>query len=464
MKIRAHFFPIFTLLLASSVFAQNRDNPAKYFSDGFLDTLQHRTFNFFWEYTDPTTGLVPDRAPTLSFSSTAAIGFGLTAYGIGAERGYVTRHAAAERTLTTLRYLWAACQGADATGRAGYRGFFYHFLNFKTGNRFDRNIELSTIDTALLMAGVLFAQSYFGKNNEIEENIRQYADSLFRRVDWEWMQVRPPLVCHGWDPEHGNLGNDWNGYCEAGILYVLAYGSETYPIKGDAWQSWTKGYVWANYFGQDFVSFGPLFGHQYSHCWIDFRGIQDPYMRVKRIDYFENARRATISQREYGKHNPQQWRGYSGDIWGWTACDGPGNASFVVDGRQRRFSSYCARGVSADWSYDDGTIAPTAAGGSVAFAPEIAVPALQAMQKQYGSLIWKKYGFCDAFNPSFVTEKTPHGWADVDFLGIDQGPIVIMIENLRNDLVWNTMKKNPVISRGLKRAGFTGGWLEKKTK
>ncbi|MCX6137831.1 MAG: hypothetical protein NTV54_10090 [Ignavibacteriales bacterium] len=461
MRRRLIFLTAISTFLVSSILGQSRSDRREYFADGFLDTLQRRTFNFFWECTNPATGLVPDRAPTVTFSSTAAIGFGLTAYGIGAERGYVSRHAAAERVLTTLQYLWNARQGADATGCAGYRGFFYHFLDYKTGNRFDRNIELSTIDTALLMAGVLFAQSYFDRADATEQNIRSFADSLFQRVDWRWMQVRPPLLCHGWDPVHGVLGNDWGGYCEAGILYVLAYGSQTHPIAGDAWQQWTRGYVWANYFGNEFISFGPLFGHQYSHCWIDFKGIQDPYMKEKGIDYFENARRATKSQREYGKKNPQQWRGYSTDIWGWTACDGPGDRSLTLDGRLRRFSSYSARGVSADWSYDDGTIAPTAAGGSVAFAPEIAVPALRAMKEQYGSLIWRKYGFCDAFNPSFITDETPQGWADIDYLGIDQGPIVIMIENLRDGLVWKTMEKNPVIRRGLERAGFTGGWLKR---
>ena len=427
--------------------------------DPFLDTLQHRTFKWFWETTNPSNGLTPDRWPTRTFSSVAAIGFALTVYPIGVERKYVQRPAAADRVLTTLKFLWRAPQSDHPKQATGYKGFFYHFLDLDTGLRFEK-VELSTIDTALLLAGILMCQSYFDRNNGTERDIRSYADSIYRRVDWRWAQPRPPRIALGWYPEKGFIPHDWKGYDEAMILYILALGSPPYGIEPEAWAKWTETYKWANYYGYEFISFGPLFGHQYSHCWIDFRGIQDGYMKEKGIDYFENARRATYSHRAYAKENPQQYRDYSESIWGWTACDGPGNTSFVVDGRLRRFQGYAARGVSFDWVNDDGTIAPTATGGSLAFAPEICFPTLKAIREKYGPKLWREYGFADAFNPTYITSSTPSGWFDVDYLGIDQGPIIIMAENLRTEFVWNTMKKNPYIVRGLKRADFRGGWLD----
>ena len=415
---------------------------------------------WFWQTTNPANGLTPDRWPTQSFSSVAAIGFALTAYPIGVERGYVGRAAVADRVLTTLKFLWYAPQSDHPNQATGYKGFFYHFLDHESGLRFEK-VELSTIDTALLLAGILMCQSYFDRQNRAEKDIRAYVDSVYRRVDWRWAQSRPPRVALGWYPDRGFIEHDWKGYDEAMILYILALGSPTYGIEPEAWGAWTETYVWASYYGAEFVSFGPLFGHQYSHCWIDFRGIQDPYMKAKGIDYFENARRATYSQRAYAKENPRKYRDYSENIWGLTACDGPGDKAFTVDGQKRRFLGYAARGVSFDWVNDDGTIAPTAAGGSLAFAPEICLPALKTMREKYGSQLFREYGFADAFNPTYITPSTPDGWFDVDYLGIDQGPIVIMIENLRSEFIWKTMQKNPYVVRGLNRAGFTGGWLEK---
>jgi hypothetical protein len=245
------------------------------------------------------------------------------------------------------------------------------------------------------------------------------------------------------------------------ILYVLALGSPTNPVEPEAWSAWTKSYAWLKYYGDEFVSFGPLFGHHYSHAWIDFRDIQDAYMKEKGIDYFENSRRATYSHRAYAKENPKQYRDYSESIWGLSACDGPAYTAIVIDGVLRRFEGYAARGCSADWTNDDGTITPTAAGGSLMFAPEICVPALKAMKSKYGNRLYREYGFVDAFNPTYRTPQDPGGWFDKDYLGIDQGPILISLENLRTGLVWKVMRNNPHIVRGLKRAGFSGGWLEK---
>jgi len=431
----------------------------------FLDSLQRDTFRYFWETANPENGLVPDRAPTPSFSSVAAVGFGLTSYLVGVERGYVTRQQAADRTVRTLRFFASAPQSEKATGVAGYKGFFYHFLDMKTGERF-RQVELSTIDTALLLGGILSAQSYFDQNTPVEAEIRQLAEQIYARVDWTWIQGRngpasKPFVSMGWHPETGFIKNDWTGYNEAMLLYVLALGSPTHPVGTDAWAAWTKSYPWATFYDQSHVNFDPLFGHQYSHVWIDFRGIRDEYMRGKGIDYAENSRRATYANRAYCLNNPANWQDYGPTIWGLTACDGPKDTTVAG----RTFFSYRARGAASTQIVDDGTIAPTAAGGSMAFAPEICLPALRAMKTKYGEKLYGPYGFRDAFNPTyrypsaFANGSTQTGWFDVDYLGIDQGPILLMAENLRTEFVWNLMKKNPHIRRGLVKAGFSGGWL-----
>jgi hypothetical protein len=433
----------------------------------FLDTLQRRTFDFFWERTNPRNGLTPDRWPTKSFSSIAAVGFALTAYPIGVERGYITRDQARDRVRTTLKFFWEAPQGDAASGTTGYKGFFYHFLDMETGQRFE-DVELSTIDTTLLLGGILFCQMYFDGDQPVETAIRAYADSIYRRVDWPWAQARPPRVSMGWHPGRGFIEADWHGLNEAMLLYVLALGSPTHALDSSAWETWTSSYQWGRFHGQEHVGFAPLFGHQYSHAFIDFRGIQDRYMRRKRIDYFENSRRATYAQRSYAIANPDKWIGYGAHSWGLTASDGPEDVTLMIDGRRRRFMEYAARGASFTEVRDDGTVAPTAAGGSLPFAPEIALPALIAMREKHGDALFGQYGFLDAFNETFPGDRKPRmgraipgrGWYDTDYLGIDQGPILIMAENYRSDLVWRYLRKHPAIIRGLQRAGFTGGWLD----
>lgn len=442
-------------------------DPSSPRAQAFLDTLQHRTFNFFWERTPPQTGLTPDPWPTLTFSSIAAVGFALTAYPIGVDRGYVTRAQAADRALATLRWFWQAPQGSQPSGVSGYRGFFYHFLDLQTGLRY-QTVELSTIDTALLLGGVLFCREYFNGADTTETSIRAYADSLYRRVDWTWAQRTPPLIHMGWTPENGVIPHDWRGYNEAMLIYVLALGSPTHPVDSTAWTAWTSDYQWGTYYGQAHVGFAPLFGHQYSHVWIDFREIQDDYMRARGITYFENSRRATLAQREYATANPNRWVGYGADVWGLTASDGPADQPLPVHGADRQFHTYWARGASFTEVSDDGTIAPTAAGGSIPFAPEITIPALIAIRERYGDHVFSTYGFLDAFNPTFqfpgqaATGQVVSGlgWVDVDYLGIDQGPILAMIANYRDDLVWRYMRKSPYVIAGLKRAGFRGGWLD----
>ena len=441
--------------------------------DPFFEDLQKRTFNFFWETAEPGTGLVPDRWPNPPFASIAASGFALNSYAIGAERGWVTRAEARTRVLTTLKFLWSLPQGPEADSTAGYHGFFYHFLNFKTGLRYGGS-ELSTVDTALFMAGVLFVGGYFDGDHPDEVAIRKLAEDLYSRVNWPWTIEHVPDIRMGWSPEKQFKFHDWRGYNEGMIVYVLALGSPTHPAAPGTWVSFTSNYYqhWGTIEGLTHLTFGPMFGHQYSAIWIDYRGIKDEFMWPQGIDYFENSRRATLAQRAYAIRNPMDWRGYGPNIWGLTACDGPGDYKLPYLGQTRQFRSYSARGVSLDpeETFDDGTIAPTAAIASLPFAPEIVVPAAREMHKRYGSHIYGKYGFVDAFNPSFEYDNVPlrhgkrvrgMGWVASDYLGIDQGAIVAMIENYRSELIWSVMRRNPYVRNGLQRAGFEGGWLDR---
>ncbi len=422
--------------------------------------MKHRTFNFFWELADPVTWQIPDRFPTEHFASVAATGFGLTAYIVGIENRYITRSQGAERVLKTLSWLNFSRQGAQPQGQTGYKGFYYHFLTNKEGYRF-KNVELSTIDTGWLMAGILACQSYFDGENEVEMQIRNLAESLYLRVEWDWAMNGKEFMSMGWHPETGFIEAKWMGYTEAMMLMILAIGSPTHPINPEVWERCNRGYEWANFYGFEHVNFESLFGHQYSHMYIDFRGIQDEYMQGKGIDYFENSRRATLSNRAYCIKNPGGFAAYSDSIWGLTACDGPADTSMIINGKKADFFTYRARGASVQYIVDDGTIAPTAVGGSIPFAPEECIAALMAMRKTYGEKLYGQYGFRDAFNVTFITPKHPDGWFDVDYLGIDQGPIVIQLENFQTGLIWNLMRKNKHVVNGLRRAGFRGGWLEK---
>ncbi|QNH12552.1 glucoamylase family protein [Xanthomonas sp. SI] len=434
-----------------------------------FDDIERRTFQFFWDTTNEQNGLAVDRYPSRPFASIASIGFALTVYPIGYENGWISREQAVQRTLTTLRFLRDVPVGPQRTGRAGYKGFYYHFLDMQKGLRYDQWVELSSVDTALLMMGVLFAQSYYEGDSADEKEIRQIADTLYRRVDWKWMQQRTPLITMGWYPERGFIQHDWMGYNEGMMVYLLALGSPTHPVEPDAWLEWTRTYNkdWGVYYGQEYLAFGPLFAHQYNHVWIDFRDIQDQYMREHGIDYFLNSRRATLAQREYAIDNPMKWKEYGENVWGLTASDGPQNTTQDYRGEQRQFFHYRTRGAGLFEAFDDGTIAPTAAVSSIVFAPEVVIPATQEMHKRFGDYIYSSYGFLDSFNPSFnydIPLKTGRmlpnrGWVAGDYIGIDQGAIVTMIANYRNEFVWNVMKKNKYLRTGLERAGFSGGWL-----
>lgn len=403
-------------------------------TDALLDSLQYTAFNYFWTEANPSNGMVRDRSQAGAPASIAAVGFGLTTICIAVDHGWVTREAARERVKTTLSTFWGYPQSSAPSGTIGYRGLFYHFLDMNTGLR-TWNSELSTIDTALLLAGVLDTKQYFQTSDPDEVLIRALADSINRRADWKFAQNFNPGILMGWKPGTGFSGyGQWIGYNEAMILYIIALGAPvpSRAASDSSWKAWTSGYQWQTHYGYSYVNFPPLFGHQYSHCWVDFRYIADGYMQNRGINYFENSRRATLAQRAYAVANPGGFLGYQDSLWGLTASDVP--------------SGYNARGAPPNMN-DDGTITPTAPLASIPFAPEATIPVAHYMYNHYKPQLWGPYGFKDAFN------LTANWWA-TDVLGIDQGPIAIMIENYRNQSVWNRFMANADIQRGLQRAGF----------
>ncbi|MFZ4620748.1 MAG: glucoamylase family protein [Bacteroidota bacterium] len=401
----------------------------------FLRMVQRKAFDFFWNEANPANGLIKDRSATWSPASIASVGFGLSSICVASDYNWVTREAAADRVLTTLLTFWTGPQGYAASGTIGRLGWFYHFLTMDTKVR-EWKSELSTIDSGLLLAGIIHAQQYFDGPTQTEKDIRAYADSIYRRVNFDAARNNGIALNMGWHPETGWLNQWWIGYNEGMIIYIMALGSPTYPIDPSLWDSWTSGYNFSTYYGYQYVNFPPLFGHQYSHCWVDFRGIRDKVMSGHGLDYFENSRRATLAQRAYSKANPGGFKAYSDSIWGITASDVQGG--------------YAARGAPPAQG-DDGTINPTAPGGSIAFAPQEGLQALKAMYNNYcvgtETRLWGPYGFRDAFNPQ-------KNWFGTDYIGIDQGPIVLMIENYFTQRVWNTFMKSPYIQLGLQRAGF----------
>lgn len=426
----------------------------------FLDGLQRHTFDYFLRESHPVTGLTRDATREGSHASIAAVGMALACYPVGAERGFVDRSDAAGRARRVLRFLWNAPQGPGPDA-AGHRGLFYHFLDMETGRRAGR-CELSTMDSAILFAGALTAAGYFDGGDPVEREIRDLAGALYRRADWRWMTNSEHRLRHGWKPESGFLRFHWGGYNEALLLLVLALGSPDHAPPASVYSRWLETYQWKKIYGWEFVYCGPLFTHQLSHVWIDFRGIEDAFMRSRGIDYFENSRRATLIQREYARRNPRGFRGYGADLWGITASDGPGSTRRRVDGRERRFWAYRARGVP--WGPDDGTLSPWGTVASLPFAPAEVMSSLRYIDDEYPELI-REYGLRCSFNPTFPADETgpdgDGGWVSNGYFGLDQGPVVLMIENARSELIWRLMKRSPYVRRGLERAGFTGGWLDR---
>src|ERR1043165_1323328 len=417
-----------------------------------LSDLQSDAFKYFLHEVNPDTGLVVDCTKGGWPSSIAAVGMALASYPVGVERRLVSRDEAIERTLRKLRFFAASEQStrADATG---YKGFYYHFLDMKTGKRAWEG-EISTVDSTFLFAGMLTAAAYFDQDSAKENEIRRLADELYRRADWQWATAGGATLSHGWRPETGFLKDRWDGYDEGLLADILALGSPTFPLPRESYDADVAAYIWKNVYDYEHLYAGPLFIHQFSHMWIDFRGIQDEFMAEHDLDYFENSRRATYVQREYAKRNPNGFKGYNEVCWGLTACEGPGPKELIIAGVNRTFFDYVARGVPD--GPDDGTLAPWAVVASLPFAPEIILPTLEYLNDMDVG-VDHPYGLEATFNPTFPDGD--RGWRSPWHYGINQGPIVLMIENFRTDFVWRLMRSCPYLVEGLRRAGFRGGWL-----
>jgi hypothetical protein len=389
--------------------------------DAFLEELERANFQFFWEQADPVTGLVKDRCNVRTtdngiVGSIASTGFGLSALCIGEKRGYIKLAEARHRALTTLRFLWQSMPN--------HRGFFFHFANVKTGERI-WDSEVSSIDTAILICGILTCRQYLGS-----ADIARLAYAIVNRVEWSWLAEDTSLLQHGWAPEAGFLPYRWNYYSELMMMYLLGLGSTTHPLPAESWNAWQR--TTFNYEGIEYIgSFAPLFIHQYSQAWFDLRNKRDKY-----ANYFQNSTIATDVHRRWCIELSKRFPDYSDDLWGITASDSE--------------HGYVAWGGPPEMGPIDGTVVPSAAAGSLPFLPAATLRVLQNMKNRYGDHCWSRYGFVNAFNPL-------KNWYDSDVIGIDTGITITMAENLRTGFVWNTFMKNPEPQLGLKRAGFKPG-------
>ena len=425
------------------------------FGESRLDELQRHAFEYFLRETHDITGLVADTSRRGSPASIAAVGFALSAYPVAVKRGWLSRDEATRRTLMLMRFFWTSPQGVEANA-TGHKGFYYHFLDMSTGRRVGA-CELSTIDSTFLLAGMLAAAQYFDWETEDEQEIRTLADALYLRADWSWACDGGATVTHGWSPEEGFLPYRWQGYDEALLLYVLGLGSPTHPLPPESYTAWASTYEWKEIYGHGCIYGGPLFIHQYSHVWLDMRGIQDAFAGAKGIDYFENSRRAAYIQQAYAVQNPLGFAGYGANFWGLTASDGPGEITRNVRGVERTFLDYVARGVP--YGPDDGTIAPWAVLTSLPFAPEIVLPTVKHLQDVYPQTTGD-YCFRCSFNLSFTDDADPGvGWTSPYHFGINLGPVVLMCENYRSEQLWQLMRGCSYVVTGLRRAGFRNGWL-----
>jgi len=393
--------------------------------DALLEDLSKRAFMFFWEQADPGTGLVRDRSRTdgtpspnaPEIGSIASVGFGLSGMCIAAEREWLPRAQVLERTRATLRFF--------AEKMPQEHGWYFHFVNLRTGAR-EWQSELSSIDTALLLGGVLTVRRCF----DADPDIARIADTIYRRVDFSWMLTGDPaILSHGWKPESGFLSGRWDHYCELMILYLLGIGSPTHPIPPASWRAWSRPEMTFEQYS--YVSAAdPLFVHQYSHAWIDFRGRRE--REAPHIDWFENSVTATRAHRAFCLSLARTYPGYTDNVWGITASDS--RKGYVAWGGPPRHQDI------------DGTVVPAAAGGSLMFAPDITVPALKEMKRRFGDRVYGRYGFTDAFHPT-------EGWVNPDVIGIDLGITLLSAENLRTGQLWKWFMMNPEIPLALERAG-----------
>ncbi len=385
--------------------------------DDFLNEIEKAAFQYFWDQGNPKTGLIKDRCNTRAndasiVASTAATGFGLTAICIGQVRGFIPWADALERVLATLHSFWSKLPN--------HRGFFYHWANINTGERV-WDSEVSSVDTALLLCGILTCRQHFQS-----AEVLALAEQIFDRVDWTWLSEDTSLLPHGWTPEMGFLPYRWDYYSELMMMYLLGLGSTSHPLRDEAWNAWKR--LTFEYEGQRYIgSFAPLFVHQYSQAWFDFRGKRDKY-----ADYFKNSVIATEVHRRFCIELGRQFPDYTEDLWGITASDSA--------------SGYVVWGGPPEMGPIDGTVAPSASGGSLPFLTQPVMRVLRTIKERYPSS-WSKYGFVNAFNP--LTN-----WYDSDVIGIDTGITMLMAENTRTGFVWNTFMKNEEARRGMARAGF----------
>lgn len=451
---------LFVIVLFAFSCSSNKKN-LKYSSQGkihynltsedeaMLDSIQHKTFLYFLNEIDKERGIIKDRAQEWAPASIAATGFGIPSFAIAAERNWISREQAVDETYKVLNFFSNSDQ-SESIKTTGYQGFYYHFLELENGTR-EWNCELSTIDTGILMMGVIFARNYYNQDTTKEKEIRLLADKLLGRLNWNFFMLpedakHPNTITMAWSPEKGILDWGWHGYTEALFLYILAAGTGMDDVE-KSYEGWLSTYDWQTpYEGLSHVTFPPLFGHQFSHAFIDFRGLTDKYMKEKGMDYFENSRRATLVQQQYAIENPKGWVGYDSLCWGITASDGPGSQFNFGD---KKFEGYAGRGTSGKENTvaEDGTLAPYGVLSSLPFTPGLSLATIKNMNAKYGDKLWGKYGYYDSFN---LTAN----WVDNDFIGIDQGPMLIMIENFRTGLVWNYVMKDPVIQKGLERLHF----------
>lgn len=389
----------------------------------WLEDLQRRAVLYFTEQADPASGLIRDRAPvdggvSRAPSSVAATGFGLAAWCVAESRGWMSREELLRRVRGTLRFL--------VDGHAHERGWFYHFVDAATGRRVWTS-EASTIDTSLLLQGALLAREHLR-----DPEVNRLVQAIYARIDWSWALDGGDTLSHGWRPEEGFIPHRWDSYAELLGLYLLGLGAPRGALPETTWRAWRREPV-VTQAGRTFIQCGPLFTHQYAHAWFDFRGRRDGA-----FDYWQNSVDATLAQREWSAAQSFRYPHWSRDFWGLTASDG--------------VRGYMAWGTPfpgvAGADLSDGTVVPSAPGGSLPFAPVECLTALRTMQVVGGPRIWGRYGFVDAFNPAT-------GWASPDVIGISVGITLLMAENLRSGAVWRTFMRAPEVQRGFKRAGFT---------
>ncbi len=408
---RAAIFLIAINLISFSPSLLNAAGPSESLAilksdDEFLDKIEKDTFKFFWENADPKTGLIADSTIRGSPCSIAAVGFGLTAICIAQSRGWVTYKEAYARVLKTLKTFRETL--------VNEHGFYYHFVDMKTGKR-AWNSEVSSIDTALFLAGALFAGEYF-KGTEIE----RIAKYLYERVDWQWMMNDADLICMGWGPEKGFMDYHWDWYSEGIIVYALAIGSPTHPIAPESWLKWKRPVGEYGGYKVVYSFFGSLFTYQFAQSWIDFRNLYEGD-----LNYWQNSINAAMANRQFCIDNSNTYKGYAEDSWGLTAGDGP-------DGYQG-YGAEPAESVS-----HDGTINPYGMVASIALVPDVAIKSLKSLYEKYGNKVYGEYGFKAGFN-------VDRNWWGKDYIGIDEGAIVLMIENYRTGMVWEYFMRIPYI-------------------